>query len=132
MNAKRPTIDFVQVFCSNFESPRDFSGPRACQRNVEWQGVAGVSASDLTSARISRMSLEVLNLVLADEGAHLIPDPLSIYVTARPDCIVDARAIALVLLGCVPPLVHGEVAEIEHAIVNNVMEWQERAKHLLV
>ncbi len=131
MSARQPTVDLVQVFCANFDSHRDYSGPERRRREVEWPRIEGVSHADLAEAKISRYTLEIFNLVLSGEGDHLIPDVLAYYVALPVDRIASTRAIAKVLIGSRPPLVEGSLAEVEERIGSDLDMWRTRAGRVL-
>lgn len=131
MNPKRPIVDLVQVFCSNFESHLDLSGPRSRRRQVEWPPFHDMSEADVVTAKISRYTLEVFNLVLSGEGDHLIPDVLAYYVALPVQRIASSRAIAYALTRSIPPLSDGSVMELETIITGNLFDWKQRAAQLL-
>lgn len=131
MTATRPTVDLVQVFCVNFESTRDFSGPVSRRRDAPWPKLRGVSHSDLVEARISRYTLEVFNLVLSGDGEHLIREALPHYASLPAQKIASPTAIARVLVGSDPPLAEGSQQEIERQIERNIEEWRMKAIQIL-
>lgn len=128
MSVKQPKVDLVQVFCANFESRQDFSGPKPRLRKplVEWP-LPDFTKSEEMAAHISRFSLEVLNLVLSGHGEHLIPDQLGVYANLPADRIADPKIIAQVLLRHRPPLVEGDLATIERDIAASIVYWRARA-----
>lgn len=131
MTAPRPKVDLVQVFCANFESPRDCTGPLARRRDVTWPEVRGMSPSDLMDARYSRCTLEIFNLVLSGEGAHLLGETLEYYARLPVRKVSNPRVIARALLGTDPPLAEGTLGEVERQVESDFEMWQKRAIAIL-
>ena len=123
----QPHVDLVQVFCANFDSRLDFSGPVTRSRSVSWPSLSGLEPSVVMDARISRYTLEVFNLVLAGDGDHLIPEPLDFYAGLAVEQLASASAIARVLLHQEIALAQGSVEEVERAISRDLAKWRERA-----
>jgi len=80
---KIPTVDYVQIFCANFKSHLDLSGERSRRiPDIRWSNKFEISDSrkndippewsfeDIIQLRISRYTLEILQLVLSDESSQ--------------------------------------------------------------
>jgi len=129
---KQPTVDPVQVFCSNFPSYLDLSGP-----TLRW--IPEVNWSDELKnsicLRISRYSLEVLQLVL-DESAkheHLARAVLEFYAPSPIERFCDCNKIASALRQM--NLSELEYDELVNQLTDRVHTWLElatkRAQQLL-
>lgn len=80
-----PTVDYVQIFCTNFKSHLDLSGDKSRRiSDFQWSNKFEIfdgrknidpkdklwPVGDILQLRISRYTLEVLQLVLLDESGQ--------------------------------------------------------------
>lgn len=121
---QQPSIDFVQVFCSNFPSQRDLSNREYRWRyDVHWpkQFEKDISLS------ISRYSLEVFQLVLDESVEHkyLAGAVLYFYAPLPVDRFCDCSLIANALVNTgLADMNQNTLAE---QVAVNVKSWLERA-----
>ena len=121
---KKPIVDPIQVFCSNFPSQLDMSEPESRWKSgndTKWPK----EFEGNISLKKSRYTLEVLNLVLQDSKEHLAKEVLEFYGPTPSQWICNAKLIASTLIQLGLSDISEE--ELEKQIDERVKKWTDDA-----